>query len=111
MANAQVDPKVKLYALRKTDYGFHGKTTERAITGGYTIPTRDESIVRNVEPKHTVLKAGRMSARPHGGAPDKASVNVTELGALSRIDRNNRQHFKARKLARRAANAARRGGV
>jgi hypothetical protein len=90
----EIEAKAKLYALRKTDYGFHGKTTERAITGGYTRPAREEGY-EAANPKHTALKPGNMSARPHGGAPG-VNPKIYTAKAVDKVERNNLAWLAAR---------------
>jgi len=113
MAKAKSAEEVKhnLYALRRTDFGFHGKTTERAVTGGYTMPARDESIIRDTathlkdyaaggrcEAKHVPLKADRGTARPHGGY--NRDTGAVENAVL----RNFGAYFKAGRKAKRMRN-------
>lgn len=93
----------KLYALRRTDYGFKGKTTERAITGGYTRPPHDETIVREGKARHLPLKPARGSARPSGyHAVQVGAVEDAALRSLAGEWRSRRKARLAKLHARRA---------
>jgi len=78
------ESRVKLYALRRTDYGFHGKTTEKAQTGG--IPRGPGNNVSD-------------TLRGVNGQAERMAAHM---------DHCFKDYFKARRKARRAANAKRR---
>ena len=78
------EARTKLYALRRTDFGFHGKTTEKAQTGGW-----------GRGPGNNVSNTLR-------------GVNQTAEDMATHMDRTFKGYFKARRKARRVANAARR---
>ena len=71
------ESRVKLYSLRRTDFGFHGKTTEKAQTGGWGKgPGNNVSDtmrgVNNAHNKAIALMGERAKARNPGKMKERA---------------------------------------